>query len=357
MQSDDSIMTNSEVFSEDHTVRLLHGRDEQLHRLRACVQPSLRGGKPLHVVIAGPSGSGKTVVARTVLGELSARGVLTAYVNCVEHNTLYAVLESLIADLRILRSERISTPYKLEQLARFIGRRPIVVVLDEIDKILPKERGLVLWHLASLGKLGVICVSAQRHFVESLTDQVRSRLDPTVIEFARYGVEHLDLILRQRIEWGLKANPCDDEVIHALVEGAAGNARVAIQSLRRAAVNAEHRSGSRIELYDVGASWGEASSRHREYLVSLLSEHHRMLLRLVEQRGVLPSTHLFAEYRAECGRLEVQPVARRTFTNYMGRLVLMGLVEIGRADGKGNERVFRTGQVGVARGDGTYEAA
>src|SRR3972149_7238051 len=137
------LFVNIEAFSEQYIVPLMLGREAQLSKLRACLAPAFRGAKPLHVLLTGPAGTGKTLAARIVLEELKAKGIPTSYVNCMEHGTLYAVLDKIIADHRILRSERISTTYKLEHVARFFGGRPHVVVIDEIDRVPPKQ-GMIL---------------------------------------------------------------------------------------------------------------------------------------------------------------------------------------------------------------------
>jgi Cdc6-like AAA superfamily ATPase len=276
-----------------------------------------------------------------VLRELTGRGVLGAYVNCAEHCSLYGALEHLIEGLRILRCERISTAFKLEQLARFVGKRPFVVVLDEIDKVPPRERGLLLTYLASIGRSGVICISPTPRSVEALTDQVRSRLSAVYIDFPPYTMEELGGILRLRADQGLKADACGDAVLPAIVQATSGDARSAIQVLWQAARSAAQRHSIRIEADDVSGTSMMRLAERDAHLLSNLSEHHRLLLKVLSKTGPLPATQLFERYRGECARQSSHPVARRTFTDYMNRLSLMGFVQTERAEGKGNEHYFR----------------
>jgi Cdc6-like AAA superfamily ATPase len=75
--------------------------------------------------------------------------------------------------------------------------------------------------------------------------------------------------------------------------------------------------------------------------MSTLSDHHRIVLGVLEEFGPSPATQLFSRYRSACTRLKTRPVARRTFTNYMAKLTVLGLVQAQRADGRGNEHFFR----------------
>lgn len=164
-RSSSRLFVSADVFSEHYMVPVVRGRDAQIVRLRQSLAPVFRGVKPLHVLLLGPPGSGKTLVARHVLQEISAKGLPTSYVNCMEHSTLYSVLDKIIYDHRILQSERISTVYKLEQIGRFLKERPFVLILDEVDRVPPKDRARILYSLTNFGKLGIVCITSNPLFL------------------------------------------------------------------------------------------------------------------------------------------------------------------------------------------------
>jgi Cdc6-like AAA superfamily ATPase len=276
-----------------------------------------------------------------VLDELTAKGGLAVYVNCVEYPTLHSVLEKLIGDLHILRTERISTSYKLEQLARFLKGRPLVIALDEIDRVAPKDQRRLLYTFASLQKTGVVCIASSETFLQGLEDAVRSRLLPVEIRFEPYNPETLESILEQRAELGLRAGACDPALIAGLANFTAGDARAAIQALRRGAMAATQQGKRVIALEHVKEGWQDGAQLRREYLASLLSDHHRAILDILAAHGQLTSTRLYRSYLGECERLRLRPIAVRTFSHYMCKLAAMGLVESRRADAKGNTKLFR----------------
>lgn len=339
--SSSRLFINADTFTEHYLVPVVRGRDEQLRQLRLCLAPVFRGGKPLHALLVGPAGAGKTLVAGYGLAELKSKGIHAAYVNCMEHSTLYAVLEKIIADLKILRSERISTAYKLEQIVKFLKDRPLVVVLDEIHRIPPKDRAQTLYNLSNLGKLGLVCVCSNPHFLQSLDENVRSRLSPTVIDFPLYTAEELQGVLAQRADVGLVSGACSEEALTSLSQLAGGDARTAIHALRRAAVNAGQRAAEVIETRDVRNGWQNGPELKRAYVLGLLNDHQRALFRILQEFGEMTSTRLWQEYMVECERIGLRLVAPRTFTHYMRKLEIVGLVEVRKAQAKGNVRVFR----------------
>lgn len=276
--SSSRLFKSADAFTEHHVARVVQGRDEQLRQLRLCIAPTFRASKPLHAALVGSPGSGKTLTARTVAGELDAKGLLTTYINCMKHSTLHAVLEEIITQLKTLRSERAGTAFKLEQLDHFLKGRPLVVILDEIDKVLPKERSLILYNLSVLGKIGLICIASNTKFLEALEENVRSRLAPTVITFSPYGVDELVSIVEARSREGLAAGACSSETALDLARLAAGDARTAIQCLHRAAVNAGQRGTDTIDMRDVRDGWKDGAELKRNYLLSQLNEHHRAML-------------------------------------------------------------------------------
>lgn len=343
--SSSKLFINADALSEHHIARVLRGRDEQLRYLRSCAAPAFRGAKPLHALLTGSPGTGKTLTALTVAKELNAKGLLTAYANCMKHGTLYAVLEEITNALHILRSERISTAFKLEQVAKFLKGRPFIVILDEVDKVAPKERAHMLYNLANLGKLGLVCIASNPQFLEALQENVRSRLACTVIEFPLYTTDELITIINGRAGEGLTSSACPDDAALALARVAAGDARTAIQALRRAAVNAGERAGDTIEARDMRNGWKDGAELKRNYVLSLLNDHQRALLRLLQEYGELTSTRLRQEYDVECERLGLIPVKPRTFTHYLTKLTTVSLVEARKGHTKGNLRVFRIVQL------------
>jgi cell division control protein 6 len=206
-EGEKGIIADPSLFSEDFIPAAIPNRELQIKELHFCLAPMLKGEKPLHCWVYGNPGTGKTAVATLTLEKLQKQsGIKWVYVNCWEYNTFYAVVEKIVVDLRILRADKLNTTFKLERFQQFIGDKPFLVVLDEIDHPSPKERDSILYNLCNIGRIGVIGVCNSKEILFEFDDRVKSRLNPTRIEFPSYTVEGLIVILRQRAERGLHPN-------------------------------------------------------------------------------------------------------------------------------------------------------
>lgn len=131
--------------------------------------------------------------------------------------------------------------------------------MDEVDKLRRRELNDVLYTLKSLGKVGLICISNTRQYFLALDPRINSRLSFKSILFPPYSNEELCTILRQRIECGaLYPNTCSRQVLELIADLSAGDARIAIQTLKNAAYIAERKGKSEITKDDVGRAYEEA---------------------------------------------------------------------------------------------------
>jgi len=163
MYDSPGIFKDHAVLNDEHVPVSIIDREEQIKKLRFCLAPALKRQKPTHAWLYGGPGTGKTIVAKYVLGKLAAEsGLAGSYVNCWQHSTFYSVLEKIISDLRLLMAEKVSVPFKLEALQRYVAKKPFVVVLDEIDQPQPRERASMLYNLCSLENVGIVCICNSR---------------------------------------------------------------------------------------------------------------------------------------------------------------------------------------------------
>lgn len=329
------------MLDDAYVVNSVSSRDLQIQELISCLRPALEGKKPDHAWLHGRPGTGKTLVARFVLRQLSRQGNLAGiYINCWENNSYYSVLDKIVRELRILGAEKLNTSFKLERFRLFVGTRPFVVILDEIDQAKRMERDSIIYNLCGLGNVGLLCISNSADAFLALDDRIKSRLNARHIEFGCYSPGRLTSILRQRAEFALAPGSWDDAVIGKIVEFAEGDARIAIRTLRNAALNAEADGSPSIGMKHVLAGHTSARDFRKEAFLARLSSHHRLLYDLVKQRGEINSGDLWKEYLAESARLGRPAIALRTFSEYMNRLIELELVLWDRALVRGKVRVF-----------------
>jgi Cdc6-like AAA superfamily ATPase len=85
----------------------------------------------------------------------------------------------------------------------------------------------------------------------------------------------------------------------------------------------------------------ELQAARKEHLLNTLTEDHRMLYRIVKQKGRILSGDLWQEYLWRCRKIKRKPLAPRTFSEYASRLVQAGLITSERARVRGKVRLFK----------------
>lgn len=337
-----STVVNREALTENYVPEGIVGRERERQQLRRCLHPATERRKPLHVWIHGGSGTGKTVLARSVLSELEQRHhIETAYVCCWRHHSLYKVVDALVTQLRILRAEQQDTALKLEKLEKHLEHEPFLIVLDEIDLTAPKERDAIVRGLCNLGQVGLICISRKMDTFFSLEPGTRSRLSPQFIECKRYNHEELLSVLTERCELALAPDTCPKSVLERIARLSRGHARTAIQTLRSAVEWAEQGAASEVTHSDVAHIWNDIDREPKQCILASLTPDHRTLYDLVRTRRRIASAHLRKLYLKQCERLRREPVAIRTFSKYMSRLMQCGLVACERALPNSQGRLFK----------------
>jgi len=341
-EDEKGIIANPDLLNEDYIPPIIPGRESQITELQFCIAPSLKGKKPLHSWVYGNPGTGKTATTKFMLRKLEHEsGIRGVYVNCWEHNSAYSVVEKICVELRILGADKLNTSFKVERFERFLGDKPFVIILDEIDQPCPKERNSIIYNLCNLGKIGLIAVCNSKYTLFGLDDRVKSRLQPTRIEFPPYSVNDLIFILRQRAEWALYPKTWNEAILEKIAELSEGDARVAIQTLKNASHQSEREYKTRIEYEDVHKGWNSAKDLKKTYLLNKLTEHHRLLFEIIKKQGQVLSGKLWGLYLEECKTKKLKPMAVRTFSLYTNKLKELGLIKAERALVRGKVRLLK----------------
>jgi len=332
---DAGILSDSQVSSE------LHARDAQLREISLCLRPITEARKPVNCWLHGEPGVGKTATAKYVLAKLrDEAGVKGIHVNCWENPTFFSVLDYIARELRMLGAEKLSTSFKLERLKKHLSSERLVIVLDEIDQAPPKEKHSILYNLCEFPTIGLICVCNSEHVYFGLEERVKSRLNPARIRFQEYTADDLFHILSQRAQQALAPGSCAEDLLRTVARLAAGDARIAIQTVKNAAYLAEKENREKIDASHVRRAWNAAKELKRTYVLRKLTDHHRLLYELIARnRGIL-SGDLWRLYLKTCDAKGIRPIAIRTYSEYCNKLAELGLVQAKRAAIQGKVREF-----------------
>jgi len=326
----DSIILNGEVLADDGPAHRLLGRKGQVRQLERCLRPVSQRRRPLNVWLHGPAGSGKTTLARWVVEAVvpTASSVVSVHVNCWQHRSLYSVTQAIVDELRILAAEAQDTNFKLDRITQALGGRPMVVILDEIDRPMPAQRDAIIYGLLSLPRSGLICTARSLQPLAAMDGGVRSRLSPIAIEMPAYSRRQIAEIATDRASCALTPGCWSPPLIGRIADAAGGDARVAIAMLRHTAVAAEEAGRAKLDIRAVEPFLRQWRKIKLDEKLAGLSDHERVIHELATRYQPIGTVELMRRYEAYCIRHTLQPVARRTFRKYVSRLHSAGLLDI-----------------------------
>lgn len=340
-----TILADVDALDEEFLLEDTQVRETQIKELWFCLAPLERKKTPLNCWLYGEPGTGKTAIARFVLSQLESLATVKAvYVNCWEKNTSYGILDRIITELRILGPEKPATSQKLELLQRYLRDHMLVIILDDIDRPAPAERNAIIYNLCNLRRVGLICISKSLSTIFDLDDRIKSRLNAVRIAFPKYTTDELQEILTRKAEQALAAGTWSGEILGRIAELAAGDARVAIHTLKNAAYYAQKDSAEKITESHATRGWNEIRETNRNHLLNQLTHHHRLLYDVILAKGKLLSNELWKLYLEKCKANDTKPIATRTFPEYVNELRDMGLVTVKRAPVRGKVREIEARQ-------------
>jgi len=90
----------------------------------------------------------------------------------------------------------------------------------------------------------------------------------------------------------------------------------------------------------VKAGHNESKELKKSFLLGRLNSHQKLLYDLVKERREVNSGELWKVYLERCREIKKPPIAMRTYSEYMSRLIEMELVQWDRALVRGKVRVF-----------------
>lgn len=263
-----SIFRNKSALEHSYVPDRLPMRETERKKLLGVISEFFSsGGTYKGILVYGSFGTGKTVLSRRIAYDLESEfsDLLSIYVNCRFSRRVYRVLSKIV--------EQISPDLPHRGLARdefleliFLSAREkadkMLLILDEIDSLFWGNEGKIaadflysisrFWEQDKGGlSLVVISISRDQTFLYQWLDAAtRSSYIQEKLILKKYNAKELQEILEYRAELALIDGAVTRENIMFLADFVAdqvqGNARVAIDLLRKAAELAEAENSSVI---------------------------------------------------------------------------------------------------------------
>src|SRR6056297_2057993 len=312
------IFENKEVLRPSYTPHELPHRKEQINKMATILVAALRGETPSNILIYGETGAGENPGGKIVspgperTSEKYQVPCNVEYINCEVTDTQYRVLAQLankfiekneafvderLGELRDLRDaaeddrsalddaefatveavedridELVDDREEMEQVpmtgwptdrvysvffdAVDYRDRVVVIMLDEIDKLVEKSGDDTLYNLSRMNselqnsRVSIMGISNDLKFTDFLDPRVKSSLGEEEIVFPPYDANQVRDILQHRSDVAFKGAALTDDVIPLCAAFAAqehGDARRALDLLRTAGELAERDQTDDVE--------------------------------------------------------------------------------------------------------------
>ncbi|MFY4811319.1 Cdc6/Cdc18 family protein [Haloarcula argentinensis] len=396
------IFENKEVLRPSYTPHKLPHREEQINNMATILVTALRGDTPSNILIYGKTGTGKTASAKFVSEELETTSQKyevpceVEYINCEVTDTQYRVLAQLankfidknaqliddrIAELEELQSQARDNAAALEETAfdsldaveteiesleadksefeevpmtgwptdrvysSFFDavdyhERVVVIMLDEIDKLVEKSGDDTLYNLSRMNselensRVSIMGISNDLKFTDFLDPRVKSSLGEEEIVFPPYDANQLRDILQARSDVAFKGDALTEDVIPLCAAFAAqehGDARRALDLLRTAGELAERDQTDNVLEDHVRQAQEKIELDRVVEVVRTLPTQSKIVLFaiiLLEKNGVhnINTGEVFNIYKNLCEEIDADILTQRRVTDLISELDMLGIV-------------------------------
>lgn len=395
------IFEDKDVLRPAYTPSTLPHREEKINEMASILASALRSETPSNILIYGKTGTGKTASSKYVSEELeraSERYELPChveYVNCEVIDTQYRVFAKLAntfveSNLDMIDSEieRLKSrargiragdapdgmtmddlPSVLDEMSRLEDDRRsfervpmtgwptdrvynaffeavdyrecvVVIMLDEIDKLVEKSGDDTLYNLSRINsdltksRVSIMGISNDLRFTDTLDPRVRSSLGEEEIVFPPYDANQLRDILEHRAEVAFKADSLSEEVIPLCAAYAAqehGDARRALDLLRTAGELCERDQNDFVEAAHVRRAQEKLELDRIIEVVRTLPHQSKLVLYatvLLEKHTDSNSKtgEVYDVYRQLCDQLGSDCLTQRRVTSLISELDMLGII-------------------------------
>ncbi len=342
------LFKNKEALRHSYTPNELPHRDKEIRQLANILAPALKGETPSNVLIYGKSGTGKTIVSRFICRELINTSkkigvpVNATYVNCEITDTKYRVLAKLAKSFGAkvpFTGWPTDKVYNAFKEAIDNKKRTVVVILDEIDRLVLKSGDNVIYNLTRINselknaRVSIVGISNDLKFTSYLDSRVKSSLGDEEIVFSPYNAKQLEDILRQRAEIAFKESVLEEYVIPLCAAFAArdhGDARRALDLLRVAGELAEREGSDRVTEEHVRRANKKIEADNIAQVVRTLPTQSKLVLYsmiLLEERDKNITTgEVYELYKKLCKAFSIDILTLRRVSDIISELDILGIL-------------------------------
>jgi len=332
-----TVFKNEEALSTDYVPQLLPHRENEIKQIAANLLPASRGRKPQNTFVFGPPGIGKTAVVKNVFSEFEeySEHVRCIYVNCWDFRTPTALLTQIVLELGLFVQRRgWSHDEIITKLIEAINKnaKSLVICLDEVDQLDLSA----LYDLLRINQyvnvktsVGIVFISNNPFVFAKAEPRIRSSLGLDNIEFKPYTLAEMKDILDERATEAFRS--FDEAVVticanHAVSKG--GDVRIGLQCLLKAGSLAEQKNAKKVCMDHARAVLKSVEEVKPKILEVRLSEHEKIVLRLLENGKKMATGKLYEKYCGLAKKEGIDIITDRALREFVNHLETLGLVKI-----------------------------
>ena len=218
--------------------------------------------------------------------------------------------------------------------------RVVVIMLDEIDKLVEKSGDDTLYNLSRMNselensRVSIIGISNDLKFTDFLDPRVKSSLGEEEIVFPPYDANQLRDILQHRSDVAFKDDALSPDVIPLCAAFAAqehGDARRALDLLRTAGELAERSQAETIVEEHVRQAQDKIELDRVVEVVRTLPTQSKLVLFAIislEKNGVhsINTGEVYNIYKRLCEEIDADVLTQRRVTDLISELDMLGIV-------------------------------
>ena len=347
----ESLFTDRSVLLSSYTPDNILYRDKEVNQIASILAPVLKQEKPSNLFIYGNTGTGKTLTTKHITNNLTKIAtdkqipLKIIYTNCKLKkvaDTEYRLIAHLASFFgKTIPSTGLPTDevYKIFYDSIEMNKRPILLVLDEIDQLIKKTGDNILYNLTRINEdlkhshISIVGISNDTSFMENIDSRVKSSLSEEDVFFSPYNALEMKKILEARAAKAFKENtmgPGTIEKCAAYTAREHGDARKAIELLRVAGELAERSKSKKVLLEHIDEAEEKLEKEKIFDIVKTQPKQFQVVLfSIISLKTINHTTYtgeIYTFYKKICFKVGLRPLTQRRVSDIIGEFELMGII-------------------------------